>query len=89
MIVKNRDAKKRQFRGISLDVLAVGEKPMVERMKHEADEPHPREKKGPVAPRSCGLLFALLFKTRRPAAPAHDMSSTKYCPGQGSNLHFL
>jgi len=53
MIVKNRDAKNRQFKGISLDVLAVGEKSMVTRMNYKAGDvvpmhSHPHEQCGYV-----------------------------------------
>jgi quercetin dioxygenase-like cupin family protein len=52
-IIKNRDAKRRQFKGISLDVLAVGEKSMVTRMNYKAGDvvpvhSHPHEQCGYV-----------------------------------------
>jgi hypothetical protein len=32
MITKNKDARKRQFKGVTFDVLAIGEKSMVKIM---------------------------------------------------------
>ena len=53
MIVKSKDAKQRQFRGVSFDVLAVGQKSMVTRMNYTADHivpfhQHPNEQSGYV-----------------------------------------
>ncbi len=53
MIVKSENAKKRQFRGVSFDVLAVGEKSMVTRMNYKVGDNvpahyHPNEQSGYV-----------------------------------------
>lgn len=61
MIVKNRDAKKRQFKGISLDTLAVGEKSMVTRMNYKAGDvvpvhSHPHEQCGYVVSGKARLM---------------------------------
>ncbi len=53
MIIKNREARKREFKGICLDVLAVGEKSMVTRMNYKAGDvvpvhSHPHEQCGYV-----------------------------------------
>ena len=53
MIVKSKNAIKREFKGVSFDVLAVGEKTMITRMnfKMEDNVPfhnHPNEQNGYV-----------------------------------------
>jgi quercetin dioxygenase-like cupin family protein len=53
MIVKKVDAKPHQFKGISFDVLAVGEKSMVTKMKYKVGDKvpphaHPNEQSGYV-----------------------------------------
>lgn len=53
MIVKSEDAKNRQFKGVSFDVLAVGQKSMVTRMNYKAGDnvplhSHPNEQSGYV-----------------------------------------
>jgi quercetin dioxygenase-like cupin family protein len=53
MIVKKKDAKKGVFKGISLDVLSVGEKSMVTKMNYKAGDhvsfhSHPHEQSGYV-----------------------------------------
>ena len=53
MIVKSKDAKQREFRGVSFDVLAVGHKSMVTRMNYTAGNivpfhQHPNEQSGYV-----------------------------------------
>ena len=51
MVVKMADAKKRQFKGVSFDVLAVGEKSMVTKMNYVVGDlvpkhAHPNEQSG-------------------------------------------
>jgi quercetin dioxygenase-like cupin family protein len=51
MIVRSRDAKKRQFKGITFDLLAVGEQTMLTRMNFKAGDvvqphSHPNEQTG-------------------------------------------
>lgn len=53
MIVKKEDAKKRTFKGVSLDTLAVGEKSMVTKMNYvkgnfASTHKHPHEQCGYV-----------------------------------------
>jgi len=53
MITKKVEAKQRQFKGVSFDVLAVGQKSMVTRMNYKADDSvplhaHPNEQSGYV-----------------------------------------
>lgn len=53
MIVKSENAKNRQFKGISFDVLAVGQKSMVTRMNYRVGDnvplhSHPNEQSGYV-----------------------------------------
>ena len=53
MIVRSKDAKQRKFKGVSFDVLAVGERSMVTRMNYTADNSvpfhrHPHEQSGYV-----------------------------------------
>jgi quercetin dioxygenase-like cupin family protein len=53
MIVKSKNAKKRQFKGVSFDVLAVGQKSMVTRMNYKVGDivplhSHPNEQSGYV-----------------------------------------
>ena len=53
MIVKSENAKNRQFKGISFDVLAVGQKSMVTRMNYNIGDnvplhSHPNEQSGYV-----------------------------------------
>lgn len=53
MIVKKTEAKKRTFKGVSLDSLAVGEKSMVCKMNYAAgnfatEHTHPHEQSGYV-----------------------------------------
>jgi quercetin dioxygenase-like cupin family protein len=53
MIVKSENAKKRQFKGVSFDVLAVGQKSMVTRMNYRVGDKvpphsHPNEQSGYV-----------------------------------------
>lgn len=53
MIVKSENAKKREFKGVSFDVLAVGEKTMVTRMNFKMEDnvpfhKHPNEQNGYV-----------------------------------------
>jgi len=53
MIVKSENAKNRQFKGVSFDVLAVGQKSMVTRMNYKvgdkvAPHSHPNEQSGYV-----------------------------------------
>lgn len=53
MIVKDKDAKKREFLDVSFDVLAFGEKSMVTRMNYKAGDhvplhSHPNEQTGYV-----------------------------------------
>jgi quercetin dioxygenase-like cupin family protein len=53
MIVKSKDAKQRKFKGVSFDVLAVGERSMATRMNNTADNSvpfhrHPHEQSGYV-----------------------------------------
>lgn len=53
MITKNENAKRRQFKGVSFDVLAVGHKLMITRMNFKAGEfvpmhSHPNEQAGYV-----------------------------------------
>ena len=55
MIVKSRDAKKRQFKGINLEVLSVGRQSMVTRISFRAGDDipvhsHPHEQ--------CGYLIS-------------------------------
>jgi quercetin dioxygenase-like cupin family protein len=62
MIVKNSDAKRRQFKGISLDVLVVGDKSMVTRMNYKAGDvvpvhSHPHEQCGYVVSGKARLMF--------------------------------
>ncbi|GEM_PF-4548806 len=50
-IVKRQDAKKREFKGVSFDVLAVGEKSMITKMHYKAGDhvpfhSHPNEQSG-------------------------------------------
>jgi quercetin dioxygenase-like cupin family protein len=51
MIVKSDQSKKREFKGVSFDVLATGEKSMVTRMNYRSDNfvpfhKHPHEQSG-------------------------------------------
>lgn len=53
MVTKKEDAKKRTFKGVSLDSLAVGEKSMVCKMNYAAgnfatEHTHPHEQSGYV-----------------------------------------
>ena len=53
MITKNENAKNRQFKGVSFDVLAVGQKSMVTRMNYKVGNnvplhSHPNEQSGYV-----------------------------------------
>ncbi len=53
MIIKNENAKKRHFKGVSFDVLAVGQKSMVTRMNYKVGNnvplhSHPNEQSGYV-----------------------------------------
>jgi quercetin dioxygenase-like cupin family protein len=53
MIIKNGKARKRQFKGVSFDVLAFGQKSMVTRMNYEVGNKvpfhsHPNEQSGYV-----------------------------------------
>ena len=53
MITKNQNAKPRTFKGVSFDVLAVGEKSMVTRMNYKVGDnvpphAHPNEQSGYV-----------------------------------------
>jgi len=53
LLVKEKDAKKREFFGVSFDLLAVGEKSMVARMNYKAGNhvpfhSHPNEQTGYV-----------------------------------------
>ena len=53
MIVKSENAKNRLFKGVSFDVLAVGQKSMVTRMNYRAGDKvpphsHPNEQSGYV-----------------------------------------
>jgi quercetin dioxygenase-like cupin family protein len=53
MIVKKKDAKKGEFKGISLDVLSFGEKSMITKMNYKAGDQvsfhsHPHEQSGYV-----------------------------------------
>ena len=53
MIVKSEKAKNRQFKGVSFDVLVVGEKSMVTRMNYKVGDnvplhSHPNEQSGYV-----------------------------------------
>lgn len=53
MIVKKENAKNRQFKGISFDVLAIGQKSMVTKMKYKDGNnvplhSHPNEQSGYV-----------------------------------------
>lgn len=41
MIVKSENAKNRQFKGVSLDVLAVGQKSMITRMNYRVGDKVP------------------------------------------------
>ncbi|MHC4176155.1 MAG: cupin domain-containing protein [Planctomycetota bacterium] len=63
MIVKSRDAKQREFMGVLLDVLAVGENSMVTRMNYTADNlvpfhQHPHEQTGYVVSGKFRVQFA-------------------------------
>jgi hypothetical protein len=51
MITKNENAKNKQFKGVSFDVLAVGQKSMVTRMNYKVGDivplhSHPNEQSG-------------------------------------------
>ncbi len=53
MITKNSDAKNRKFKGVSFDLLAVGQKSMVTRMNYKVgnnvpSHSHPNEQSGYV-----------------------------------------
>ena len=53
MIVKSENAKKREFKSVSFDVLAVGEKTMITRMNFKTEDnvpfhKHPNEQSGYV-----------------------------------------
>ncbi len=53
MITKNRDAKNRKFKGVSFDLLAVGQKSMITRMNYKVGDSvpfhsHPNEQSGYV-----------------------------------------
>ncbi len=53
MIIKAKDAKQREFKGVSFDVLATGEKSMVTRMNYKQGDfvpfhQHPHEQAGYV-----------------------------------------
>ena len=53
MITKNENAKNRQFKGVSFDVLAMGQKSMVTRMNYKVGNnvplhSHPNEQSGYV-----------------------------------------
>ncbi len=53
MITKNENAKNRQFKGVSFDVLAIGQKSMVTRMNYKIGNrvpihSHPNEQSGYV-----------------------------------------
>lgn len=53
MIVKSKDAKNRQFKGVDFEVLAVGQKSMVTKMNYKQEDQvpehaHPNEQSGYV-----------------------------------------
>lgn len=53
MIVKSKDAKNRQFKGVDFEVLAVGQKSMVTKMNYKRgdrvpEHAHPNEQSGYV-----------------------------------------
>jgi quercetin dioxygenase-like cupin family protein len=53
MITKKENAKKRQFKGVSFDILAVGQQSMVTKMNYKAGDnvplhSHPNEQSGYV-----------------------------------------
>jgi len=62
MIVKDKDAKKRVFSGVSIDVLAIGEQSMVARMNYKSGDhvpfhTHPNEQTGYVVSGSIRMRF--------------------------------
>ena len=63
MVVKKEDAKKRTFKGVSLDSLAVGENSMVAKMNYvdgnfATTHQHPHEQSGYVISGSYRLVIA-------------------------------
>jgi quercetin dioxygenase-like cupin family protein len=62
MIVKSENAKNRQFKGVSFDVLAVGQKSMVTRMNYRVGDKvpshsHPNEQSGYVISRKYRINY--------------------------------
>ena len=62
MILKEKDAKKREFLGVSFDVLAFGDKSMVTRMNYKAGDhvpfhSHPNEQAGYVVSGKIRMRF--------------------------------
>lgn len=62
MITKNENAKPRHFKGVSFDVLAVGDKLMITRMNFKAGEfvpmhSHPNEQAGYVISGKYKMMF--------------------------------
>ncbi len=71
MIVKSKDAKQREFMGVSFDVLAVGQKSMVTRMNYRAENfvpfhQHPHEQSGYVISGKFRLKFGDIAEILEP-----------------------
>ena len=71
MIVRSKDAARRQFKGVSFDVLAVGEKSMVTRMDYTANDTvpfhkHPHEQSGYVLSGKFRIRFGSYDATLEP-----------------------
>ncbi|HVP11812.1 MAG TPA: cupin domain-containing protein [Phycisphaerae bacterium] len=71
MVVRSRDAKKRQFKGITFDLLAVGEKTMLTRMTFKAGDVvpphgHPNEQTGYVLSGRIRITCAAFDETLEP-----------------------
>jgi quercetin dioxygenase-like cupin family protein len=63
MIVKGKDAKKSEFFGVSIDILAVGKSSMIARMNYKAGENvplhnHPNEQNGYIISGKIRIKFS-------------------------------
>src|SRR5512140_2637798 len=71
MVVKSRDAKERRFKGITFDLLAVGDQIMLTRMKFRAGDvvpphSHPNEQAGYVLSGKIRLTCPAFDETLQP-----------------------
>jgi quercetin dioxygenase-like cupin family protein len=71
MITKSENAKKRAFKGVSFDVLAVGQKSMVTRMNYKVGDnvplhSHPNEQSGYVISGKYQIIYQDINETLYP-----------------------